>query len=113
MILFPDTYTHPTDVTAPIGINEKNDTGWNGNSYDATDWTKMESAGAVFLPAAGYRDGTSTGLQNAYGFYWASSPDTQASYAHYAYFNSSSFGVADRSNRAGGYSVRLVRKVVE
>lgn len=55
LILFPDTYTHPVNVVQPVGVNDDENTGWNGNSYSAADWALMEQAGCVFLPAAGYR----------------------------------------------------------
>lgn len=53
VIIFPDVYTHPTGVDFVAGTyNNKSD-------YTATvsvaGWKKMEAAGAVFLPAAGYR----------------------------------------------------------
>ena len=60
MILFPDNYTHPegTDFVGSLF----NYTG--ADDYTATvsleGWTKMEDAGAVFLPAAGYSTGYSS-----------------------------------------------------
>ena len=54
IILFPDSYTHPDGVDEPTGINKTDNTSWDANQYNATDWGKMEAAGAVFLPAAGY-----------------------------------------------------------
>ncbi len=70
LILFPDTYTHPDGVTAPTGVNATDNTGWNGNSYTVADWTKMETAGCVFLPAAGSRDGNSVSYAGTTGTYW-------------------------------------------
>lgn len=54
LIIFPDSYTHPGDVTAPASVNTTG-ASYTANSYDATAWGKMEAAGAVFLPAAGSR----------------------------------------------------------
>jgi len=108
VIFFPDTYTHPSDVTAPTGINETGTAGWNGNNYDATAWGKMESAGCVFLPAAGYREGSSVSGAGTTSCYWsgtACGPGT----AYRVYFNSGNLNPAGYIDRHDGYSVRLVR----
>lgn len=55
LILFPDNYSHPSTITLPVGINARDDFGWNNNSYNVSEWEEIENAGAVFLPAAGYR----------------------------------------------------------
>ena len=111
VILFPDTYTHPEGVTVPTGVNATGNTGWNGNSYTAADWTKMESAGCVFLPAAGGRDGSTVNLPGWYGYYWSATP-SGAGYAYYVSLTSSSLQLYSY-DRYNGYSVRLVREVTE
>ena len=110
VILFPDTYTHPDGVTAPTGVNATNNTGWNGNSYTAEDWTKMETAGCVFLPAAGDRNGSSVFFPGTSGFYWSATP-TGAGTAYNVYFSSSYLFPTASSNRSVGSSVRLVQEV--
>ena len=110
VILFPDTYTHPDGVTAPTGVNATNNTGWNGNSYTVADWTKMESAGCVFLPAAGYRDGSSVNDPGTYGYYWSATPDG-TDYAYYMDFYSDNLNTANVNSRRQGCSVRLVQEV--
>ena len=109
VILFPDTYTHPDGVTAPTGVNATGDTGWNGNSYTAADWTKMESAGCVFLPAAGCRYGSEMIGLGSYGYYGSATPDG-ADYAYRVKFNSGSLEPANSINRCLGCSVRLVQE---
>ena len=109
VILFPDTYTHPDGVTAPTGVNTTGDTGWNGNNYSSADWTKMESAGCVFLPAAGYRSGSSVNGPGTYGGYRSATP-YGANNACDVYFYSSYLNPADYYFRYSGYSVRLVRE---
>ena len=112
VILFPDSYTHPDDVTAPTGINATGNAGWNGNSYTTTDWAKMEAAGAVFLPAAGYRNGTSVLSAGSYGYYWSSSPYASGVYNAYSvYFYSDYLDPSNYLSRKYGQSVRLVRMV--
>ena len=108
VILFPDTYTHPDGVAAPTGVNATDEYGWEGNSYTAADWTKMESAGCVFLPAAGSRYGSEMIALGSYGYYGSATPDG-ADYAYRVKFNSGSLEPANSINRCLGCSVRLVR----
>lgn len=119
VILFPDQYTHPIGLSAPIGVNIYNDDkGWSGNAYNASDWERMELAGAVFLPAAGLRYwsdfwGTYEVFveAEAYGHYWSSTV-YDASSAYYFYFCSDYLTPINNNNsRWTGQSVRLVRNV--
>lgn len=109
VILFPDTYTHPDGVTAPKGVNATDATGWNVNSYTVEDWTKMESAGCVFLPAAGYRGGSEMVSPGTIGYYWSATP-SNVLITYSVYFNSSSLDPVYSNNRYFGYSVRLVQE---
>lgn len=88
VILFPDGYTNQSSVTATI------------NSIPE---------GCVFIPYAGYREGTTVSNVSTSGYYWSSSANGIAS----AYCNIFS---NDRnrtsSNRCSGYSVRLVQNYV-
>ena len=113
IIIFPDTYTHPDGVTAPSSINTAN-ADFTANSYDATAWGKMETAGCVFLPAAGYRNGTAVNNPGSRGYYWSSLPNTSnVSHAYSVYFGSGSDNLnpASGHSRHYGLSVRLVRVV--
>ena len=110
VILFPDSYTHPDGVDAPTGINSTNDVSWYANRYSADDWAKMEAAGCVFLPAAGYRSGASVSDAGSYGYYWSSSSIT-TNYAYRVYFNYGSMTPTNYNYRSYGCSVRLVRQV--
>ncbi len=116
VILFPDTYTHPDGVTAPVGVNAGDATGWNGNNYTIADWTKMESAGCVFLPAAGYRDGESLVSPGIFGAYWSatsSGKTTDYSAYDFVYYYSGYLDPAFTNTRNLGFCVRLVREVTE
>ena len=108
VIIFPDVYTHPAGVTAPTGINATNYTSWDGNRYTATDWAKMEAAGCVFLPAAGWRDATTIRKVNEYVRYWTSSTYNSAGSARNVGITESSMNPADYNQKNYGYSVRLV-----
>ena len=108
VILFPDGYTHPTGITTPTGINETDDTGWNSNSYTLNEWAAMEAAGAVFLPAAGFRYGPSVNDVGRNGSYWSSMP-LDESRAYYMNFYSYYLIAINYNNRYYGFSVRPVR----
>ncbi len=71
LIIFPDTYIHPSGVAQPVEINVKSPSGaaWP-NEYSASDWAKMETHGAAFLPAAGYRRGSDLYKVQTDGRYW-------------------------------------------
>ena len=107
VIIFPDVYTHPAGVTAPTGINATSYTSWDGNRYTATDWVKMEAAGCVFLPAAGWRDATTIRKVNEYVRYWTSTY-YNAGFANNVGIAESSMNPADYNQKNYGYSVRLV-----
>jgi hypothetical protein len=62
----------------------------------------MEAAGAVFLPAAGGRNGTNVYHVGRYGFYWSSAPG-----GGFMYFGSY-YLIASLENRVIGFSVRPV-----
>ena len=84
--------------------------GWNTNSYTLDEWRQMESYGAVFLPAAGYRLAT-TGVNfvQLYGSYW-SNENRKNGDAEFLFFEEgpATDGVAIPSC---GRSVRLVQDV--
>lgn len=105
VILFPDVYTHPAGVDAPASV-DISDAEFTVNNYAPAVWAKMEAAGAVFLPAAGRRVG-STVDQDGIGRYWSSTPGSLP-YARIASFSSDYVSPADNNRRFRGFSVRLV-----
>ena len=69
--------------------------------------TSKKNGNSIFLPAAGWRNGSSLNGQGA-GCYWSSTPHGSNSYnAYYLYFNSGHH-VTGCSGRDGGQSVRPV-----
>jgi hypothetical protein len=69
----------------------------------------MESAGCVFLPAAGCRYGSEMIGLGSDGYYGSATPDG-ADYAYRVKFNSGSLEPANSINRCLGCSVRLVQE---
>ncbi len=111
VVLFPDSYTQPDGVTAPASANTAN-ADFSTNTWSSDDWSKMEEAGCVFLPAAGNRNGTSVNNAGSYGYYWSSSPHgSNASAAYYVFFYSGGLNPVNYNYRYVGASVRLVRPV--
>ena len=119
-ILLPDNWDLPegasftastTQGLADDGGCYKNSNGDNfsHNTYTAEQWVVMESAGAVFLPAAGYRSGTDMKDVGSNGKYWSATPDDSWGYAYGLGFDSDDLGPRYYSYRSGGRSVRLVR----
>ena len=109
VIIFPDeiTWDEATMGTAPTTCNTAND----NFTYSPTDdnWTALETAGCVFLPAAGDRNGASVSNAGSDGNYWSSSHSSNANNACSVYFNSGVLNPAGNGLRRNGFSVRLVR----
>jgi hypothetical protein len=116
LVIFPDGYTHPTGPTAPTNINTTT-AAYTTNSWSGEDWTKMENAGCVFLPAAGSRDGNSVSYAGTNGAYWWSTHyeggGDAVDRAYNLYFTNNFLLPTAGSYRNIGCSVRLVREVTE
>ena len=113
LILLPDEWSDPMPCDKPFksGFASSNGIGYykTVNEYTAAQWTEMEALGAVFLPAAGYRYGTSVRIVGNNGLYWSSTAyDTD--YARDLYFYSDYVYLYDYY-RYYGRSVRLVRSL--
>ena len=108
LILFPDNYAHPAGASVSVSSAAYNTANKEYGSFtvNAENWTKMEEAGAVFLPAGGYRHGTGIIYAGSYGAYW-SSTSTSSDKATSMDFSSSTV-VAYDTYRSTGCSVRLV-----
>ena len=109
LVLLPDE-----GWTLPDGCSWNSDmSSYSNNSYDFETWDKMEMAGAIFLPAAGYRSGTSVSDANTLGVYWSTS-NTGASttpgsvQAYPLTFTTSGANTTTATPRNRGCSVRLV-----
>lgn len=105
MILFPDNYTHPDGTGFVAGT-------YNASSnYTATisleGWAKMEAAGCVFLPAAGYEHDLDEILHMESGYYNSTTLIDNKYYT--PMFGSGSIDMGDRSYLETKSSVRLVQ----
>ena len=104
MVLLPDEWTLPSGVTFTAGYGNY----FTTNTYTMEQWEKMESAGAVFLPAAGYRLNGTEVLDSGLGsFYWSSTYSNESD-SWYLNFYSDDLSMG-YSFRYMGRSVRLVK----
>ena len=110
IIILPDAFVDPNKNKGSNAFVGGSATDWNANEYTAANWALMEAAGAVFLPAAGYRGGDSVSSVGSSGDYWSSSA-YEGSEAYDVSFSSSYVLSAEyHSDRYFGYSVRLVHQ---
>ena len=110
LILLPDEWTLPDGIVFTSGV--ANDYGSEYyatvNNYSENEWSKMETNGAVFLPAAGGRDQQGVGAFGYNGYYWSSSAN--GSFNAFCLCFISDYVIAENyHSRSNGLSVRLVR----
>ena len=104
VILLPDDWNAST-----YALNSYNtdDAGFSSNVITALEWTTLENAGAVFLPAAGESEWTSVYGVGSYGLYWSASCNNSDG-AWSVYFFDGSLYSYFADGRYCGHSVRLV-----
>ena len=103
VILLPDEWS---SETSNLSNTNSPDASFSSNAISASQWNTLEQAGAVFLPAAGSRYGTSF-LGVGYGCYWSAS--CYFSYgAYWVGFDDEDLYTGYNFDRYVGQSVRLV-----
>ena len=109
LILLPDNWTCPSGVTFKSGFHSNYgvDNYAAYQTFTAAEWSKLEAAGAAFLPAAGYRVGSNVDDVQFGGCYW-SATEGDSNFANYLYFSSYEALMLDYT-RYTGRSVRLVK----
>ena len=118
IVLFPDHYILPTLEHSTINESDINQENTPGVILHWEDWGKMEAAGAVLLPCAGYREGEFVRLKsNDYpaGVYWTSTDGGGAFYQYLGMcFDMSKYENGyyplefGANSRSSGFSVRLI-----
>ena len=114
LIVFPDSYNQPNDVSISGAVyNAASD--YTATINSLTDWQKMEAAGAVFLPAAGYRNAAGGFAEKEIaGNYWVNRTLSGSGTTEYAYtmaFYKTQFYYDALDFREEGKSVRLIRDI--
>ena len=110
LILLPDNWTCPAGVTFKSGYHSNKGVDYYAahQTFTAAEWSKLESAGAVFLPTAGRRDdGSNVYYVQRFGSYW-SATESNSDIAYFLRCDSdgANFPCNDRHR---GLSVRLVK----
>lgn len=109
MILLPDNWKCPSGVTFKSGYHSSQGADYYAayQTFTADQWSKLEAAGAVFLPAAGSRTSSTVKAVQSWGDYW-SSTGYSGNYSYYRTF-SSNYLYNDIANNSYAFSVRLVK----
>ncbi|MCR5660220.1 MAG: hypothetical protein K6G25_12960 [Bacteroidales bacterium] len=104
VILLPDDWN-----SSYYSLNSPNTSSanFNSNTITSSQWTALEQHGAVFLPAIGYRRGTSILDVGSIGYYWSASCYMNCS-ADNVLFDDGRLFYNAASGCYFGYSVRLV-----
>ena len=120
VILLPDDWTLPEGAqfhnsteymeynTSMQKYTNANNNNFSKNTYTPEQWTALENAGAVFLPAAGVRVENTMYYVNLKGEYWAT--EKYGTYSAYMLLwdKSTLSPRSNGENRYSGLSVRLV-----
>ncbi len=108
LILLPDDWS-----SSVYELNDVNRDGahYKSNIISAETWNKiLLPSGAVFLPAAGYREGTTVYRIDSWGCYWSDSSSDEKN-ASGPYFSNGGIYQLNFGPRYVGRSVRLMRRV--
>lgn len=106
LIVFPDCFSMPSGASSLFNINDRNSS-FTNNTLTIQQWVQLEYAGALFLPSAGIRSGTSIYFVGTKGQYWTSTWST-SSISWSTYFQEGNIGLSEGVNYIG-VSVRLVQ----
>ena len=108
LIILPDDWSTSYHTLASTNITSA---AYNTNVITLSDWTTdLEAHNAVFLPAAGYRDGTTVNNAGTYGNYWSSTSRSSDNAYGLNFYASYLYPANNNLNRYYGRSVRLVQE---
>lgn len=104
LILLPDDW----EIPANTRLETKD---WNTNIYTLMQWENLERAGAVFLPAAGYRTGQIVNLVSYSAQYWCASVGRKNNnLGGFIAIHNSKY-IVSLCSKTSGSSVRLVQDI--
>ena len=109
LVFLPDNWTCPAGVTFKSGFHSNYGVDYYAayQTFTAEQWSKLEAAGAIFLPAAGNRLGSDVDNVQYDGFCW-SATEANGNFAYCLFFLSYDAGMGT-CYRSRGLSVRLVK----
>ena len=110
MLILPDNWTKPSNCTVTPGTGAYTRVTYSATASTGASnaWRDMEAAGAVFLPATGFRRDVEVNLVGNEGYYW-SSPAIGEEAAYCVRFRSGTLNSQYGRDRYMGFSVRLVK----
>ena len=115
MIILPDNWVTPDGIALKTGLNTDDIAGVEAKyypeyqSFSAEQWAQMETAGAVFLPAAGDRYGADQITYDTInGIYWSSTV-VDSTCAYHFNFYAGSLEISKYGYISAGWAVRLVK----
>ena len=108
LILLPDNWTCPSGVSCKSGFHSNDGVDYYAayQTFTVADWSKLESAGAIFLPAAGNRDASYVYVVQRGGNYWSATEGT-GNIKFFLFYSDEAY-MYDAFRRRG-LSVRLVK----
>lgn len=112
LIVFPDGFD-PSLVGITIVSPNSEGAVYDTNTFNYSDWIRLQYFGCAFLPAAGRRNDTyiTTPQDSPNGYYWSSSSEGAGRANLMRFYDSTlSFPALDRRR---GFSVRLVRDIIK
>ena len=112
MIVLPDNWVCPSGITVKLGAASTVPNAGvkyyaEYQNFDAEQWSRLEAAGAVFLPAAGSRGQYKVLTVQSLGSYWTTNDDPYLVFFSFGIGEGSVAG--DKKSVAVGHAVRLVK----
>ena len=109
LILLPDNWTCPAGVTFKSCFHSSYGDLYYAayQTFTADQWSKLEKSGAIFLPAAGYRIGTSVYYVQDFGYYWSATEGSSCEADDLCFWSAGAYMLSN--DRSHGRSVRLVK----
>ena len=109
LILLPNNWTCPSGITFKSGFHNNLGVDYYAayQTFTIEQWSKLEAAGAVFLPAAGRRIGSDVAYVQGCGYYWSATEYVSNRAANL--FSRSDEAFMGANYRRYGQSVRLVK----
>ncbi len=119
IILLPDSWKRPTGVTFKSGFAEDGESLMQmyaaHQTFTLAEWQQLEAAGAVFLPAAGFRFMSGVHYVQEDGYYWsATAIDSKDAHDLYIFSLGADVDEEGSTRHDGGdqsASCRLMRKI--
>lgn len=105
LVILPDEWVNPSELPEFVSLKRT----WSDNCYNLSQWDAMQEAGAVFLPATGYRSGTEVMQAEDIGSYWTATHYDEAQARIMTFSKSVLYTYDVFSMRSAGLAVRAVK----